>query len=289
VNDATPVTGATTADHGATAGPSPSRARRGLVVFFALLLPPTALVQAFLFLHPEFDGLTAVLAILPALASVGARLLLREGFADVSFRITGRPVRRGAVEAVAFATVVLVVTYAVAAVLRLAPFDAGAVAAALRRPETGILALITLVLVLGEELGWRGYMLTRLIAAGVPRPVLTSGLVWGLWHVPVVYAGAYLASGDPSLTAVLLMATILPFAAVSAHLRLTTGSVWPPVVLHATWNVLVYEVLDAASTTQGPWVGEAGVVTAAVTLAVTWVARRSVAPLTPDRHGRRRP
>lgn len=262
MNDTTPVTDA---DGRRTAAATTGRARRGLVVFFALLLPPTALVEGFLFLHPEFDGLTAILALLPALASVGARLLLREGFADVSFRIRGRAVRRGAALAVAFPVVVLLVTYAGAAVLRLAPLDPGEAASALARPGTLVLALVTLVLVVGEELGWRGYMLTRLIAAGVPRPVLASGLIWGLWHVPVVYAGAYLASGDRTVTAALLMATILPFAAVSAQLRLATGSVWPPVVLHATWNVLVYEILGAAGTTKGPWVGEAGVITAAVT------------------------
>src|SRR5258708_2353847 len=33
----------------------------------------------------------------------------------------------------------------------------------------------------GEEIGWRGYMLTRLVDAGVPKPILTSGLIWGLW------------------------------------------------------------------------------------------------------------
>jgi len=36
------------------------------------------------------------------------------------------------------------------------------------------------LLAAGEEIGWRGYMLTRLIDAGVPRPVLVSGLIWGL-------------------------------------------------------------------------------------------------------------
>jgi membrane protease YdiL (CAAX protease family) len=258
---------------------SARRSRRGLILFFALLLPPTALVQAFLFRHPELDGLTAILALLPALASVAARLLLREGFTDVSFRITGRPVRRGAAQAVAFAALVAVLSFAVGSVTGLAPLHVSAAAAALAQPDTVILALVTLVLVIGEELGWRGYMLTRLISARVPRPVLTSGLIWGLWHVPLIYAGVYLPAGNHTLTAVLLMTTILPFAAVSAQLRLTTGSIWPPVVLHATWNVLVYEVLAAGSTTRGPWVGEAGAVTAVVTLAATAVvlnrARRS--------------
>lgn len=31
----------------------------------------------------------------------------------------------------------------------------------------------------GEEIGWRGYMLTRLVHSGIRVPVLVSGLAWG--------------------------------------------------------------------------------------------------------------
>ena len=56
----------------------------------------------------------------------------------------------------------------------------------------------------GEEIGWRGYMLTRLIDAGVPAPVIVSGLIWGLWHVPLIVAGIiYGAHPSPALAVVL--------------------------------------------------------------------------------------
>jgi CAAX protease family protein len=259
--------------------PAVRRSRRGLLLFFALLLPPTALIQAFLFRHPELDGLAALLALLPALASVAARLLLREGFADVSFRVLSRPVLRGLTRGLLFAVLVAGVSFAAGSLTGLAPLDAHGAAAALGRPDTLILALVTLVLVTDEELGWRGYMLTRLVSARVPAPILTSGLIWGLWHVPLIYAGVYLPSGNRTLSAVLLMATILPFAAVSAQLRLTSGSVWPPVALHATWNVLMYEILGPASTTAAPWVGEAGAITALTTLTAAVVVLK--APTSP--------
>ena len=41
----------------------------------------------------------------------------------------------------------------------------------------------------GEEIGWHGYMLTRLVDAGMAKPILTSGLIWGLWHVPLILGG----------------------------------------------------------------------------------------------------
>lgn len=46
----------------------------------------------------------------------------------------------------------------------------------------------------GEEIGWRGYMLTRLVDSGIKAPILISGLIWGLWHAPLILSGQY-ASG----------------------------------------------------------------------------------------------
>lgn len=47
--------------------------------------------------------------------------------------------------------------------------------------------LMTLTLVLGEELGWRGYLLPRLRGIGRGRSLLTVGLVHAAWHLPLVF------------------------------------------------------------------------------------------------------
>ena len=54
-------------------------------------------------------------------------------------------------------------------------------------------SLLGLIPALGEEMGWRGYMLTRLVDAEFSRPILISGLIWATWHVPIVIAGLYVA------------------------------------------------------------------------------------------------
>ena len=51
-------------------------------------------------------------------------------------------------------------------------------------------------------MGWRGYMLTRLIDAEFSRPILISGLIWATWHVPIVIAGLYV-EGTSALLSVL--------------------------------------------------------------------------------------
>jgi len=42
---------------------------------------------------------------------------------------------------------------------------------------------------LGEEYGWRGYLLPRLLPLGEIRATLLVGLIWGPWHVPFLLAG----------------------------------------------------------------------------------------------------
>ncbi len=41
----------------------------------------------------------------------------------------------------------------------------------------------------GEELGWRGYLLPKLMPLGKPKAYLILGVVWGLWHMPIILIG----------------------------------------------------------------------------------------------------
>jgi membrane protease YdiL (CAAX protease family) len=50
----------------------------------------------------------------------------------------------------------------------------------------------------GEELGWRGYLLPKLMPLGKARAYLIIGIVWGLWHLPLVLVG-FTYPGHPLL------------------------------------------------------------------------------------------
>jgi len=45
--------------------------------------------------------------------------------------------------------------------------------------------LLDVPLAFGEELGWRGYLLPQLSVIGRRRALLLSGLLHGIWHLPV--------------------------------------------------------------------------------------------------------
>ena len=41
----------------------------------------------------------------------------------------------------------------------------------------------------GEEFGWRGYLLPKLLPLGKPLAYTTLGIIWGLWHAPLIVLG----------------------------------------------------------------------------------------------------
>ena len=144
------------------------------------------------------------------------------------------------------------------------------------RPDLPLLILLNLtvnplvgcVIVLGEELGWRGYLLTRLIDAGAPRPLLASALIWGTWHLPLIVAGVYDAAGTHRLWRVvpLFLVTTGALGYVLAWGRLRTGSIWPGAVGHSVANFLGQGVSITSTPGEAArlWVGEAGLLSAAV-------------------------
>jgi membrane protease YdiL (CAAX protease family) len=259
------------------------RARRGLSVYFAVAVALSAPIQAVI-IAADLDGgrnglipwlaLIAVLMFVPTTASVVARLALREGFSDVSFRVGGHRGRVAIVQALFLPAFVGLVAYGVAWITGLVGFGmpplGGWVAA------IAVLLVLNLVLVSGEEIGWRGYMLTRLIDAGVPRPILASGVIWGLWHVPLFLWGGFVQGVPPLLATALLMVLTPSLGYVLARVRLETGSVWPAVALHVAWNVTIqagFQPLAAGASSQ-LWVGESGMLTALVLIVVAVIYSR---------------
>lgn len=97
-------------------------------------------------------------------------------------------------------------------------------------------ALINLVPALGEELGWRGWLLPKLMPLGTLPALLVSGVIWGLWHAPLILLGYNYpdAPGWLGLSAMVAMCVLV--GVVFGWLRLRSGSVWPAALAHAAFN-----------------------------------------------------
>ena len=102
-------------------GDARRRACRGLVVYFAVLVPLSAVFQAITIVTGNASWILALMWS-PAAASVVARLVLREGFADVSFRFGGRRTWKYLLLAPIFPIVIGLIAYAIAWTSGLARF-----------------------------------------------------------------------------------------------------------------------------------------------------------------------
>ncbi|KIF07740.1 hypothetical protein PL81_00245, partial [Streptomyces sp. RSD-27] len=97
-------------------------------------------------------------------------------------------------------------------------------------------ALVSVPLYFGEELGWQGYLLPRLLPLGRMRGLLAGGAIWGAWHVPMTaLGGSY--PGHPALLGIpVAVVTAMLLGTVIAAVRLSTGSVWAAVAAHLSLN-----------------------------------------------------
>jgi membrane protease YdiL (CAAX protease family) len=97
--------------------------------------------------------------------------------------------------------------------------------------------LFNTLFALGEELGWRGYLLPKLMPLGNGRAILLSGVIWGVWHWPAILQG-HNYPGQPILGMFLMVGFCVLFGAIMSWLYLRTRSPWAPALGHGTLNAV---------------------------------------------------
>lgn len=95
--------------------------------------------------------------------------------------------------------------------------------------------------VLGEEMGWRGVLVPALSKSlSFTQVCLFSGVVWAVWHWPIIIMGIYGSAELPigySLT--VFTACIVSMSFIMTYIRYRTNSLWPAVVFHMSHNAFL--------------------------------------------------
>jgi len=89
----------------------------------------------------------------------------------------------------------------------------------------------------GEEYGWRGYLLPRLLPLGEIKASVLIGVIWGVWHLPLLLAGLNYPGVNIWLAIIVFtfVTVALSFAYTWFYVA-SSGSVLVAAVFHASTN-----------------------------------------------------
>jgi membrane protease YdiL (CAAX protease family) len=193
----------------------------------------------------------------PAIAAISVRQwITREGFADAGLRPNWRRwsyYLAGWLLPLAVTTciVILVTTLGLGqpdftlkrALAALTPGNAGSLPTipaylwAVIPVELLITALIATPILWGEEFGWRGYLQLRLLGQRPLLATIATGVIWGMWHLPLNIRG-YNFPDHPLIGLAVFPVSTTLISIIFGWLRLRTGSIWASSLAHAATNAV---------------------------------------------------
>src|SRR5256885_1961697 len=89
----------------------------------------------------------------------------------------------------------------------------------------------------GEELGWRGLLLRETQKSGFVRSNLFIGVVWGLWHAPIILQG-HNYPGHPLSGIFMMTIFTMSLSFPMAYCRFKSKSILAPSAFHGMFNPL---------------------------------------------------
>jgi membrane protease YdiL (CAAX protease family) len=240
-------------------------AKKRLIIFIAL----TIILAWIVFLLAPICGLTygsgaavvilAVAMFMPALSNLLTRLITKEGFGNMYLR----PHFKGHVKEYLLLyfgpTVLLLLSGALYFLIFPGSFDPqlttlkGMVASNGKQglDVSKMLIVQTLIFVLigpivniiptmGEELGWRGYLLPKLrIFLSDRTALIITGAIWGIWHLPVIVMGHNYGTGYwgyPWLGILAMIVFCVVLGIIEGYISIKLESVIPAAMIHSTVN-----------------------------------------------------
>jgi membrane protease YdiL (CAAX protease family) len=97
--------------------------------------------------------------------------------------------------------------------------------------------LINMLFALGEELGWRAYLLPELMPLGQWKAIGLSGAIWGLWHAPAILQGHNYPT-QPVWGVLFMIVFCILLGAILSWLYLRSRSPWAPALCHGAFNAI---------------------------------------------------
>lgn len=256
-----------------TANESAARVWKKIAVFYALTLLFSNIFNAFeLLARQPVDaaGLLYVTGLMwsPGLAALLTKRIFGEPIAELPWRWGGaRFAWLAYLIPLAYALPVYVVAW-------VTPLGAFADAAALQKtaeqfgwrnfpPALTLVLFVLLTAViglvaktsraLGEEIGWRGFLVPELNkVVGFTGVSVISGLMWAAYHFPTLLLGDYNKGAPAWFSLVCFTLMVVADSFILAWLTLRSNSLWPAAIFHGSHNLFIQSIFTPLTRDTGP-------------------------------------
>ena len=119
--------------------------------------------------------------------------------------------------------------------------------------------IINILFTLGEELGWRGYLLQKLSKeCSVQKSIIISGIIWGIWHAPIIAMGHNYGTGyvgAPWLGIFAMIVFCVVCGSYLSYLAIKTQSAIPCAIAHSAINAFAGIGICLYKGTPNPFIG----------------------------------
>jgi len=133
-------------------------------------------------------------------------------------------------------------TFANQAGIKEIPFDPALFIPVLFLSTLIVTPVINAIAAFGEEYGWRGYLLPKLLPLGREKALILSGVIWGLWHLPLVIFTGFGGYPERFSGGIIFVALITLLGIYIGALTLEHKSVFLASYMHGLFNAQAYGI-----------------------------------------------
>lgn len=102
--------------------------------------------------------------------------------------------------------------------------------------NTLIAPLVNILMFLGEEIGWRAFLVPRLLKLYNPKiSFMIGGSIWGIWHGAAILMG-FNYPGHPFLGNMMMMLLCIPMGIIIQYLYFKSKSIFVAAIAHGAMN-----------------------------------------------------
>ena len=220
---------------------------KSLLTFFALVIILSLIAEAWIVTGGP-DWMYFVLMWIPAFSAViASAVALKEGKAKFGLKsfLSGLGIRKCRIRYILLAVLIPLIYLLIPYMIywKTHPDNFGYTGVALQVVLKDCLPMMVIgifpniISAMGEEIGWRGYMLPAITKrSSLIKALIVTGLFWACWHLPLLAFGDYMTGAPVWYKLPAFVLCILPVGIIIGGLTYMSNSVWPAAFLHAAHN-----------------------------------------------------